>query len=59
MDGLIPRIFGILLCSGALFAQAKLNFVFYGDSLTQSIDYSLGKATSGMNGSAGAFTCTT
>ena len=38
MDGLTPRMFGILLCSRALFAQPKLNFVFYGDSQNGETD---------------------
>ena len=39
MDGLTRKMFGILVCSGALFAQPKLNFVFYGDSLTQGLPH--------------------
>ena len=39
MDGLTRWVFGILLCSGTLFAQPKLNLVFYGDSLTQGFPH--------------------
>ena len=39
MDGLTRWMFGILLCSGTLFAQPKLNLVFYGDSLTQGFPH--------------------
>lgn len=39
MDALARRLLGILLCCGAVAAEPKLNFVFYGDSLTQGVPH--------------------